>query len=509
MSPSDISAASRLFVGGVLAAILLLPLAVADLAPCADLPAHLALIEALHHIGTDGHLLAAHFELGVFPAPNTALPLLTYALSLVFGTLLAGKIAAGLVLLALLAASAFYLVSFRRSLWLLVFVFPLCYSWLFTEGFLDYLLGLALVLASLAYLQRHLDDTRIRTQGLVAAGLFLATLLAHALAFAFLLLGVLVLLAAHRLARGSRIGLRRLLCLLGPPAGLCASIAVVWLVLAWEQLCGRGASGLVFEPLAKLYSIGWTSVLFMDGGSLLRGLWGLIFAAALVVWWSGRAAGGRSRAGLFVGLFPLVMALVWLAAPRNLWHFWALYHRIPSLIWILVACSLLPRRSPAVRGLKAGLAVAAACALGLHALLIHNLGQWNAYTSGLFEALGAAGEQTKLAYYPEQRGPTGFESYLWRHLGQYHTVQNQGLSSYSFAQDPGRLLRDARERSFQYVRSGQLAELCARREYRYLLQAGETRLERRWPGCYSLVERRGLWSLYAIGPRGDSLGLLP
>jgi len=65
-------------VCAVVSAVVVVPWTTAGLVPAMDYPAHLALVNALHHVGDAQSVLGQHFVAGTFPAPNSLFYILTY-----------------------------------------------------------------------------------------------------------------------------------------------------------------------------------------------------------------------------------------------------------------------------------------------------------------------------------------------------------------------------------------------------------------------------------------------
>ena len=167
-------------------------------------------------------------------------------------------------------------------------------------------------------------------------------------------------------------------------------------------------------------------------------------------------------------------------------------------VWPWLSLSVIPTQdSPAHLAL-----VSAMRHLGEEGHVLNEAFTWGQFPApnSLYYLLGLAlAPLTGLCYYPEER-KTGFASLTWRHLGQYHTVVNEGLTSYTFANHPGRMIVQKEPGyDFEYIKSDTLKDKRRIKPYDLLLQVGTTRLEeKKYKKSFALIARKNLWSLYQV-----------
>jgi hypothetical protein len=136
------------FVGAFLLVLLavLAPLVVTTVPPLHDYPFHLARADILASLPTSS-FLRAHYEQGSFLLPNVGMDVVMLPLTRLFPILVAGRVFLGLTLISMLTGTiALHAALHRRlSAWPLVSAFFM-YNWIFLYGFLNYLLGVGLML---------------------------------------------------------------------------------------------------------------------------------------------------------------------------------------------------------------------------------------------------------------------------------------------------------------------------------------------------------------------------
>jgi hypothetical protein len=222
------------------------------------------------------------------------------------------------------------------------------------------------------------------------------------------------------------------------------------------------------------------------------------FAAAFVCHVGGRQspAATPNRRG-FVALLVGCIGVFYLIAPTNWGHYWNLHSRSLAFAVVLLPL-LLPLRLSALGNLPAKcLAIAILLVPALYARASHTtaLAQWNQYTRGFTETLAAAPPQQRLFYWAEKREPTGFHSLLWRHLGQYYTVLNEGMTHRTFADYRSRLIKQLPASTpFDVATRDHLDHLQKYGCFELVLHVGKTPLEKR-PNL-TLLTRHHHWSLY-------------
>ncbi|MBN1946319.1 MAG: hypothetical protein JW797_11635 [Bradymonadales bacterium] len=498
-----------------------LPFFRTPLLPCMDSPAHLALATAMRHLGQTGHILDQTFRWGEFPAPNSAFYLIVYGLSGLIGPLLAERCICLLWVVSLPWAFCYFLTAFGRNRWLSFLAFPMVLMWPFTEGFVDYCLGLVLVLAGLGLLRRHLREPTWLRRVLVflASG---AIFLTHIQAFVYYGVGAILLLLLAAIDRPWRPSVfRALLWLIGEGvviACLGVGLAVLWMIGSGKGLVEvAGIGGVTDVNLESKLEELWEHTLLVLRGT--KDAWiaiSLVLAGGwLGLWW--RLLGvppeeGLSRRRRAVWQVPLMLLLLFGALypllPIDFGLYYNLHSRLPAFLMLLAGCLL----APAGWRLRSRL-IGVIAVLPLLAAVAYTPYQWRpafqkleATAEGFWQVLASAPKQSRLLYYVEHTPDTGFTSNLLRHLGQYHTVVNEGITSFSFAEHPGRLIVQ-RQLGFdvEQVQAGDLTRRDLLARYEVLLHRGRSHLERRANSRFELLDRVGEWSLYRISAEGQGL----
>lgn len=510
----------------VTSVVYLRPLVTAPIVPAADSPAHLALVTVLRHVGDPHHVLGQVFHRGVFPAPNSLYYLSGLALSLLLSPLAAERALVLAYALGTPAAVAYFASAFSRSKWVALLVFPLLLQWPFTEGFLDYCLGVPLsllCLGSLQYTLRAPSPRRILLQAALVAALFFTHLETFALYGAASVL--LVLMAAVDRARTPAVAPWRAWTLRAASAAWGSGLALLglWALRAYSGLRAETAAAPPINPPIeeKLKVFLDQSVLTLDGSG------GAVIAAAVVVCALVFAVALRSIPSTSTGQatpesalvtdFPLallaLLVVLYVVLPVNVGRYYHVGGRLAMVMWLVAPVCLLPAGkdlSRSVRGRQqtAGHAPALRWLAVLPLLAAVAVGAWEwrpAFASlrqamdGFWPVLSAARRQSRLAWYPERNEPTGFRSNLWRHLGQYHTALNEGPTSFSFGVHPGRVVAQV-DPSFEFERAtpSDIARIARTGCYDEILQHGPTDLSARYPGAFALVKREKSWALYEV-----------
>ncbi|MFH1437208.1 MAG: hypothetical protein ABIJ56_15985 [Pseudomonadota bacterium] len=478
--------------------------------PTQDSPAHLALVSAMRHLGEEGHVLNEAFTWGQFPAPNSLYYILGLALAPLTGLLAAERIITAIVLLSLPWSVFAFLAAFERNRWFSFLSFPLAVQWVFTEGFMDYCLGIPLVLLALA-LQRIYVSGRSRRWaagiGLLGAVIFIT----HVQTFATWAVGALIL---HLMTLRPRLGRHNRFFLISE----CLLMAGPALLLLGLWIAGKGGELVAKINPAEFVVVGLdhklehfldNTILLLhgtDGSGKIAMAWVI---TALVCWLAVRVGPESSKdaqdtdraAGLFPHIFLLLMLIFYAIAPQSFGLYYNLYTRMPSFILVLISIIIVPPMPRDRRRRRHMLLAVPLLACVLYTAVVYHgaLKTWEKYTDGFWEVLSHAPGRTSLCYYPEER-ETGFASLTWRHLGQYHTVVNEGLTSFTFANHPGRLIVQKEPGyDFEYVKSDTLKDKQRIKPYDLLLQVGTTRLEeKKYKKRFALIARKNLWSLYQV-----------
>jgi hypothetical protein len=126
--------------------VILAPLFLCAVPPLHDYPFHLARADILASLN-DSAFLRAHYEQGSFLLPNVGMDVVMIPLTRTLPILLAGRVFLGIVLIVLLTGTIALHASLHRrlSVWPLLAGF-FVYNWIFLYGFLNYLLGVGLML---------------------------------------------------------------------------------------------------------------------------------------------------------------------------------------------------------------------------------------------------------------------------------------------------------------------------------------------------------------------------
>jgi len=125
----------------------------------------------------------------------------------------------------------------------------------------------------------------------------------------------------------------------------------------------------------------------------------------------------------------------------------------------------------------------------------------DAAMAGFWQVLEAAPRQSRLLYFVESVPPLGVRSNLFRHLGQYHTVVNEGVTQFSFANHPGRLVEQRVPGfAFEWATWGHVDAPTTRQGFDVLLKHGDTPIEARWQPAPRLLARSGRWTLHDLRP---------
>ncbi|WP_119681093.1 hypothetical protein [Indioceanicola profundi] len=311
-----------------------LPLLITDSPPVFDYPNHLARVHILAHLD-EVPAFAANFTLDSLFLPNVLADLILLALEPFLGIELAGKVL--LLLLVTLTVSGTVALGTaaagRRTVWPLL-VAALVWNEVMVWGFLNYVLGVGLLLWALAA-WLHLD--RVSRTGQLASGVVFGLLLflAHMVAFGLFAVAIAVLELARAWTRrqeGLAPVMRRLV--------VSALIFVPALALFWIS---SPASGLPmefrfaftawqkFSPFTRLLSTGNT---VLDVATLA-----LVVATICILLSSRRV---KLHPGL--GLVALAFVVMVLTLPYSAMGSYFLDSRIAPAAVILLTAALIPAR---------------------------------------------------------------------------------------------------------------------------------------------------------------------
>ena len=260
------------FVGSFSLVVLavLAPLAVAAVPPLHDYPFHLARADILASLPTSA-FLRAHYQQGSFLLPNVGMDVVMVPLTRLFPVLVAGRVFLGLTLISMLTgAVALHAALHRRlSTWPLVAAFFM-YNWIFLYGFVNYLLGVGLMLwatAGWVMLREHEAGWRLAWATVMAIALMFCHLSAFGL-FAIVIAGMELQRAAGALRSNRWVTLRGL-ALSALPFAIALAVFVAVSPAAGEAreaMAYHGGRG--WKPLVAyrslLTTIDWLDVLTLS-----------------------------------------------------------------------------------------------------------------------------------------------------------------------------------------------------------------------------------------------------
>jgi len=460
----------------------------------------------------------------------------TYALSVPFEIDLAGRIVVGLLLVTMLFAFTYFATTFGRSRWFGLAAVPVAVQWTFTEGFLDYYLGVSLLLVALAVQHRYLvQPTRRKGIGLAVLGLLV--FFAHVQALLFYAVGTVLLLGLHLLYRPTmRASFKRLAAHLLYIGGPIIGVTAIWLIGQQASLEGALTSGptewiAADKKASELFTRGLFVFLAPQHGTLLFAtILGLgASALGLRVWRFMAPAAFDAEAhtiedgasedrqaaqhisGLFPALFLVVSFLAFVLGPLNMGHYWNFHSRILTLVYYLAVIALIPALKPRREWIAVLAALPLVVVVGYaRETWSASLAMWDEYADGFKEVLSHAPRGGHLLFVPESSDRAGFTSQVWRHLGQYQTAFNDGTTTFSFGFQPGRLIRERNPKLIlEFANVEKVSHMADYGCFDVILQKGPTHIETLYPEAVRLVRRRGSWSLYAPIDMSCKAGSVP
>lgn len=284
----------------VLLVAALAPLFVVTVPPLHDYPFHLARADILASLPNSA-FLRQHYQIGSFVLPNVGMDLVMLGLIQKLPVLVAGRVLVGLTLLTILTGTvALHAALHRRfSAWPLLAAFFL-YNWILSYGFLNYLLGVGLMLWAAA-IWAALRERGALLRVTVASVSALALLFCHLMALGLfaLVIGGMELQRAAVSWRAERWNVLRDLALAAVPFAIALLVFVLVSPAAGEaQHSVAYHGGLGWKPLAAYRSL-LTPIGGLDGLTLLPVLLGV----AVALW--------RRRLRL---AFPMTLPLALLVA---------------------------------------------------------------------------------------------------------------------------------------------------------------------------------------------------
>src|SRR5271166_3552385 len=268
----DIERRMTRFVGAfslVLLAVLA-PLVMTTVPPLHDYPFHLARADILASLPASA-FLRAHYEQGSFLLPNVGMDVVMLPLTRLLRILVAGRVMLGLTLISMLTGTiALHAALHRRlSAWPLVSGFFM-YNWIFLYGFLNYLLGVGLMLwatAGWVMLREREIGWRLAWATVMAIALVFCHLAAFGL-FAIVIAATELQRAAGAL-RTSRWAMLRGLALSGLPFAIALAVFIAISPAAGEAreaMTYHGGRGwkLLVAYRSLLTTIDWLDVLTLS-----------------------------------------------------------------------------------------------------------------------------------------------------------------------------------------------------------------------------------------------------
>jgi hypothetical protein len=204
--------------------------------PFVDLPQHLHLINALHHLHDPATLYPTTFALRHELTPYWGYYFVVDLLAYVLPLDVANKVFLSAYVAGMALGMAFLLRSLGRPRWPSLLCLPFAYGDSLNWGFINYCASLPLVFLSLGLFVRALKDVPGRKKWALAhAVVLVAVLLFHVQAFAFLALGLPLLLLTTRVPEDAE--RKRPVDLLRPRLWALASVVPAAAVfLSWVVL---------------------------------------------------------------------------------------------------------------------------------------------------------------------------------------------------------------------------------------------------------------------------------
>ena len=516
--PASIGTRHRLFAAWMLCAAAASVFLGAEFAPTVDTPAHLAMVSVLRELGHGG-VLDAHFEFGVFPAPNSLFYILGFGLSSLFDIATSGVMLFVLAIALVCGGFASLLAALGKNPLGALAVLPFVVQWPLVEGFIDFYLGIGLVFLLLsAVLNRIRGHGKRRRWWIVTGSILVFLAHVHAMLFFGLALGVII--ATSLLLRPSALRVRQALTVMALSLGPMAVLTVIWLAVGDASSATSGTTihfsaddrlnSLVAGPLefagehgAILIAIGLLCViLFRAMTALAARSEAPIAEDERTTWVTG------SQVFLLVFLALNLAAVLWM--PNNIGGYWSIHVRFVPMTWFMTLALMIPAAPPerATSDLRRWRWAALVTAPLLVAAVVASMSfsksvtSWNAYTTGLREVLAAAPKGGSLFTVLEPgsiEAGTGFRGELWRHVGQYYTALNLGVTSFSFGWHPGRIVAEAPRRAHFIERGflGDFKRMDTHGCFDVILQLGQTDLKALRKDVH-LLRRSGYWATWKV-----------
>jgi len=501
----------------------------AEFAPTVDTPAHLAMVSVLRELG-DGGVLDANFAFGVFPASNSLFYILGLGLSAVFDIATTGVILFAFAITLVCGGLASLLRALGKHPLGAVAALPFVAQWPLIEGFIDFYLGIGLVFLLLAavlnWIRRQPQPQPRSGPWLIVFGSVLV-FLAHVHAMLFFGLALGVIIATSLFMRPSALRLRQALTLVALSLGPMAVLTVIWLAVGDASSATSVGATVEVSPDDRLTSLVRGPLSFAgDHGALLLGvglLCVILYRVATTLATRSQAADAddastswvnRSQVFLLAFLALNLGAVLWM--PNNIGGYWSIHVRFVPMTWFIALALMIPAHpesptqpTPGTTGRLGRLGWSALVAAPLLVAAVmaatsfsKSVTSWNGYTSGLRDVLAAAPESGSLFTVLEPKSvkvETGFRVELWRHIGQYYTAMNLGVTSFSFGWHPGRIVAESprRERYIERGYLGDFKKMDTHGCFDVILQLGNSDLHAMRKDVH-LIRRSGHWATWRV-----------
>ncbi len=498
----------------------------AEFAPTVDTPAHLAMVSVLHELG-DGGVLDANFAFGVFPASNSLFYILGFGLSAVFDIATTGVILFAFAITLVCGGLASLLRALGKHPLGAVAALPFVAQWPLIEGFIDFYLGIGLVFLLLAAVLnwiRRQPQPQSRPWLIVFGSVLVFLAHVHAMLFFGLALGVIM--ATSVFMRPSALRMRQALTVTALSLGPMALLTVIWLVVGDASSATSVGDTVQVPPDERLKSLVTGPLSFGgDHGALLLGI-GLLCVVLYRVMMTlarsePRAADDeqatwyrRSQAFLLIFLALNLGAVLWM--PNNIGGYWSIHVRFVPMTWFIALALIVPAHpesptqpTPGTTGRlrRLGWSALVAAPLLVAAVMTatsfsKSVTSWNGFTAGLRDVLAAAPEGGSLFTVLEPKSvkvENGFRVELWRHIGQYYTAMNLGVTSFSFGWHPGRIVAESPRRE-HYIERGYLGDfkkMDTHGCFDVILQLGNSDLHALRKDVH-LILRAGHWATWRV-----------
>jgi hypothetical protein len=473
---------------GVLSCLAAAPLWVTTLLPFMDYPQLLGFVRIWQGIHDPTSPFYGTYTVG-FPFSPLVLPLLLLrGLSTFMSIEMAGKVIYTAYVLGLPLASLRLLRVLDKDPALVLLVFPLVYSYWFNGGFFAYCTGMPLLVLGISEGIRWLAEPSVR-RGLTLTGLLIAVFLWHALVFAELVQGLLVLwLCARTTGVTHRL---RLAMPIVPALGLFFAWAAASVV---QRPSGPAAANFAFRgPLVNAAEFLQNIGMLVPESTAHVALFGLL----LLVFFRFDTSLSRTKELFRVGnpfaIMALVTALLSLFLPARCYGVEGINHRKCWVAALYLVFALQPVTPKSMRALAMAVVV-----LFDAVLLNHFLERFQRFD---VESIGASRLIDRM-----KRGDTvlvpidgvtkSFPVKPLIHVNIYATVRHGGLPNKSFAGYDMLFIRYVGGKNPMPGLNADWARRPELTQFDWVLLYGAA--AKVPPGRLSLVARDGEWALFSV-----------